>query len=524
MHFAIYGRKSTYSDRSDSITNQCRMCREYIQFKFPGQDEGISEYTDEGLTGANTNRPMLKALLQDVRDGLIGAIVVYQLDRLSRDVRDFANIYATLEEKHVMFVSIKENIDTATPIGKAMMYVTMVFAQMERETIATRVTDNMTGLARRGFWPIGTVPTGFVRQHITVDGKRHSTLAIDPRGSAYIKSIYDTFLDEEMTVQGMETHFRKTGVKTLNGCFFSQASIYRILTTPFYCMATAEVYDYWESLGCQMDAESPRERWDGSQGVMVYGRRRRGEGGTHPLKDKSEWIVCLGLHKGFIPADRWLAVQERFKQNTFDKTMKYEVPLLKGVLRCKCGGKMSVARKKKKSGVLSQYYCLKRQRQGTEACDMRAVTCSVLDDKVLDAFRAIEADPSAIQRYVGKARPKEKTPDPRPSRQKIAACEARIARLTASLSEADSSPAMKYIVAEIERQDLELQALKREEELARAAKRREDKEKRSVEDKAETIAQFIRGLEHFSDKDKNAVVNEVVDNCVWDGETLFLKL
>lgn len=118
MHFAIYGRKSVYSDRSDSITNQCRMCREYIQFKFPGQDEGISEYTDEGLTGANTNRPMLKALLQDVRDGLVDAIIVYQLDRLSRDVRDFANIYATLEEKHVMFISIKENIDTATPSAR----------------------------------------------------------------------------------------------------------------------------------------------------------------------------------------------------------------------------------------------------------------------------------------------------------------------------------------------------------------------------------------------------------------------
>lgn len=524
MHFAIYGWKSVYSDRSDSITNQCRMCREYIQFKFPGQDEGITEYTDEGLTGANTNRPMLKALLQDIKDGLIDAIVVYQLDRLSRDVRDFANIYAALEEKGVMFISIKENIDTATPIGKAMMYVTMVFAQMERETIAARVVDNMTGLARRGFWPIGTVPTGFVRQHITIDGKRHSTLAIDPRGSAYIKSIYDTFLDEEMTVQGMETHFRKNGIKTLNGYFFSQASIYRILTTPYYCVATEAVYDYWEALGCQMDAGSPREMWDGSRGVMVYGRRGKGEGGTHPQRDKSEWIVCLGLHEGFIPADRWLAVQERFKQNTFDKTMKYEVPLLKGVLRCKCGGRMSVARKKKKSGVLSQYYCLKRQRQGAEVCDMRAITCSVLDEKVLGIFRKIEADPSAIQGYVKKTEPEKKAPDPQPTRQKVAACETRIARLTASLSEAEGSLAMKYIVAEIERQDLELQALKREEELAKVAKRRADAERRSIEDKAAEIARLIRGFEQFSDKDKNTIVSDVVDSCVWDGETLFLKL
>lgn len=523
MRFATYGRKSVYSDKSDSVNNQERMCREYAEFRFK-DIEAFEVYSDEGFTGANTNRPGLKRLMEDIEDGLVDALIVYQLDRISRNVKDFADIYSDLEKKGVMFISIKENIDTATPIGKAMMYVTMVFAQMERETIATRVIDNMTGLAKRGFWPIGTVPTGFVRQHITVDGKRHSTLAIDPEGSAYIKSIYDTFLDEEMTVQGMETHFRKNGIKTLNGCFFSQASIYRILTTPFYCIATGAVYDYWEALGCQMDPGSPREKWDGTQGVMVYGRRKKGEGGTHPQKDKSEWIVCLGLHKGFIPADRWLAVQERFKQNTFDKTMKYEVPLLKGVLHCKCGGRMSVARKKKKVGVLSQYYCLKRQRQGVEVCDMKAITCSVLDDKVLDAFREIEMDPSVIQRYAKKAGPEKKKPDPQPTRQKISACEARIARLTASLSEVDDSPAMKYIVAEIERQDLELQALKREEELVRAAKRREDVEKRSIEDKAKEIARLIRGLEHFSDKDKNSIMNEVVDSCVWDGETLFLKL
>lgn len=524
MHFAIYGRKSVYSDKSDSVSNQCRMCKEYIHFKFPGQDEEISEYTDEGLTGANTNRPMLQALLQDVKDGLVDALVVYQLDRLSRDVRDFANIYASLEEKRVMFISIKENIDTATPIGKAMMYVTMVFAQMERETIASRVVDNMTGLAKRGFWPIGTVPTGYVRQHITVAGKRHSTLAIDPDASAYIKSIYDTFLDREMTVQGMETYFRKNGIKTRNGCFFSQASIYRILTTPFYCVATPAVYDYWQALGCHMDADSPREMWDGTRGVMVYGRRGKNEDGTHPLKDKSEWLVCLGLHKGFIPAERWLAVQERFKQNTFDKTMKYDIPLLKGVLRCKCGGKMSVARKKKKNGVLSQYYCLKRQRQGPEVCDMKAITCSVLDDEVLNIFRQIEADPALIRQYVSKSEGNQDTPDVKPIQKKITACEARISRLTASLSEAENSSATKYIVAEIERQDLNLQALKREEELAKAARRRADVEQKSVEAKAQEIARLIQGLDEFSDKDRNAVINEVVESCVWNGETLFLRL
>lgn len=248
MHFAIYGRKSVYSDRSDSITNQCRMCREYIQFKFPGQDEGISEYTDEGLTGANTNRPMLKALLQDVKDGLIDAIIVYQLDRLSRDVRDFANIYASLEERHVMFVSIKENIDTATPIGKAMMYVTMVFAQMERETIAARVSDNMQGLVKKGLWVGGKPPCGYARKQIELDGKKHVIIEPDPEGVRYVSWIFDTFLENRYSLQGMETAFRKQGIRTLNGAFFSVSRLYSLLKMPYCVEATPEVYDHFSAL------------------------------------------------------------------------------------------------------------------------------------------------------------------------------------------------------------------------------------------------------------------------------------
>ena len=155
MKFAIYGRKSVYSDHSDSVDNQFRMCREYVAFRFSGKVDIIEQYSDEDYTGANTDRPDLQRLLSDVKAGLVDVLVVYQLDRLSRDVRDFSNIYSLLEEKHVMFVSIKENIDTNTPIGKAMMYVTVVFAQMERETIAARVTDNMLGLAKKGYWTGG---------------------------------------------------------------------------------------------------------------------------------------------------------------------------------------------------------------------------------------------------------------------------------------------------------------------------------------------------------------------------------
>ena len=154
MNFAMYGRKSVYSDKSDSVANQERMCREYAGLRF--HVDSFETYSDEGLSGADTNRPGLKRLLADIEDGLVDALIVYQLDRLSRNVKDFANIYSKLEENNVMFISLKESINTDTPIGKAMMFITATFAQMERETIATRITDNLEGLARSGFWTTTT--------------------------------------------------------------------------------------------------------------------------------------------------------------------------------------------------------------------------------------------------------------------------------------------------------------------------------------------------------------------------------
>ncbi len=178
MKLATYGRKSVYSDKSDSIDNQERMCREYADFRFKVQVESFESYSDEGLSGANTDRPGLKQLLSDVEDGHIDTLIVYQLDRLSRDVKDFANIYDKLAEKGMMFISLKESIDADTPIGKAMMFITATFAQMERETIAARVADNLNGLARKSFWTGGKAPQSYSLERIEVNGKKHVTLKI----------------------------------------------------------------------------------------------------------------------------------------------------------------------------------------------------------------------------------------------------------------------------------------------------------------------------------------------------------
>lgn len=523
MHFAIYGRKSVYSDKSDSINNQIRMCREYIGFKFPGKDESVTEYTDEGLTGANTNRPQLKAMLKDISDGLLDVLVVYQLDRLSRDVRDFANIYATLEERRVMFVSIKENIDTATPIGKAMMYVTMVFAQMERETIAARVTDNMLGLAKKGLWSGGISPAGYTSERVEIGGKKHVALVPDPEGAEWVRWLFDTFLKKHVSMSGMAKAFHKQGIKAPGGGYFATGQLHRILTMPYCVEATPEVYDYYTRSGCSIDPDSPRERWDGKHGVMTYGRHSTSSKkvSTQP---KEEWTVCIGMHEPIIPADIWLAAQERLQSNTFNKKQKYDMPLLKGILRCaKCGCLMKVNRKKSKNGVLSAYSCTSRATYGPERCDMSQISCRKLDEKAMGIFRKISADPDSILQYVQEP-VHETEAEWRDFDSEAAPYKAKIARLTAFLSEVEESSAAKHIVAQIEELDANIEALKREAALQEVEKRRTVNVRKSAEEKAAEVQRLVSGMSGFTTEERNEIIRGVAREITWDGETLFLRL
>ena len=518
MRFSIYGRKSVYSDKSDSVDNQFRMCHDYINYRFHNQIESIEQYSDEDYTGANTNRPDLKRLLEDIKIGCTDALVVYQLDRLSRNVRDFSNIYSLLEEHNIMFISIKENIDTTTPIGKAMMYVTVVFAQMERETIAARVTDNMIGLVKKGYWTGGNPPYGYLRENIIINGKKHVTIVPDPEGVAYVTWIFDTFLDNNYSLQRMETAFRKQGIKTRSGAFFSTTQLYKILTMPFCVEATPEVYDFFAAKGCKMSPDSPRDKWDGSVGVMVYGRSTN-KNHKHQFQPPEKWLVTLGIHKPWLTAEKWLAVQAKFGQNKFDKTMKYDVPLLKGVLRCSCGSIMCVSRKRKIDGVSSWYYCLRRTRQGVDACNRVQIKIEILDNKVLEIFRNIEHDPSIIYKFVRNT-PENLGPDLKTIASKITSCEAKIGRLAGSLALAENSSVTKYIVAEMERLDLDLQALKRERNIAVTEERKRTATQKSTHEKIIEITKFIRGLEGFSPEERNNIVKDVLKECIWDGKEL----
>ena len=124
---AIYGRQSIDKKDSISIESQFEFCR----YELKGGE--AKEYKDKGYSGKNIERPDFQRLLKDTRTGLIRRVIVYRLDRISRSIVDFAKLMELFKQYNVEFVSCTEKFDTSTPMGRAMLNICIVFAQLERE-------------------------------------------------------------------------------------------------------------------------------------------------------------------------------------------------------------------------------------------------------------------------------------------------------------------------------------------------------------------------------------------------------
>ena len=152
----IYARQSLDKKDSISIESQIDLCRQ----NFDDSDSYLV-FQDRGYSGKNIERPGFQSMMDAVREGRIEKIVVYKLDRLSRNIGDFANLWTELDHYHVQFASVRESFDTSTPMGKAMVFIILTFAQLERETTAVRVKDNYYIRIKTGSWPGGPAPYGF---------------------------------------------------------------------------------------------------------------------------------------------------------------------------------------------------------------------------------------------------------------------------------------------------------------------------------------------------------------------------
>ena len=162
---AIYTRKSTEEGLDmefNSLDAQREAGESYINSqRHEGWTLMPTYYDDGGFSGGSMERPALKNLIGDIEKGLIDTVVVYKVDRLSRSLADFAKLVELFEKHHVSFVSVTQQFNTTTSMGRLTLNILLSFAQFEREVIGERIRDKVAASKKKGMWMGGTVPIGY---------------------------------------------------------------------------------------------------------------------------------------------------------------------------------------------------------------------------------------------------------------------------------------------------------------------------------------------------------------------------
>ena len=411
--YAIYSRKSKFTGKGESIENQIEICRDTLKKLYQADNDMIVVYEDEGFTGANTRRPMFQKMMKDCRTGEIKAVICYRLDRISRNTGDFVQTYNELKNLGVKFLSVSEQIDDDNPLGKAMIMLSSIFAQLERDIIAERINDNMIELAKTGRWLGGITPTGYKSVEtvgsVTVDGKERKAHRLEqiPEEIKLVKTIYSKFL-ELRSLTKVETYLLQRTVKTKNSNDFTRFAVKAVLQKPVYAIADSESWKYFKAKGMQVFAEE--SDFDGRHGVMSYNKTKQQAGRAAKPKDDSEWIIAVGKHKGVISGRKWVEVQRLLEQN---RSKAYRKPrsntaLLSGVLFCKqCGSYMRpklTQRLNKEGELIYNYMCEMREKSKGRRCDVKWAKGNELDKLLIEEIKKLGADNSELMKLLKKDR------------------------------------------------------------------------------------------------------------------------
>ncbi len=192
---ALYIRVSTDAQREEgySIEAQTQMLKAYCISR---EIKRYSFYIDGGFSGSNIQRPEMQRMIEDINNGEISSVIVYKLDRLSRSQKDTLYLIEdVLNPRGVSFVSLRENMDTSTPIGRAMLGIMSAFAQLERETIKERTSLGMKERVKSGLWPGGgKIPFGY-------DYDKVRGILVPNEDAETVKKIYSLYLQGFSTLK-----------------------------------------------------------------------------------------------------------------------------------------------------------------------------------------------------------------------------------------------------------------------------------------------------------------------------------
>src|SRR6201993_4418859 len=236
---AIYTRKSSeegLEQEFNSLAAQREACEAYIRSQ---QHEGWllarNRYDDGGFSGGNMDRPALQGLLADIRAGRIDIVVVYKVDRLTRSLADFTRLVEIFDAQGVSFVSVTQQFNTTSSMGRLTLNVLLSFAQFEREVTGERIRDKIAASKKKGMWMGGIVPLGY-------DASERS-LAVNPAEAETVRCIFALYRElgcvrrvkEKADRLGLRTKHSTTASGTeRGGRSLSRGHIYHLLSNPIY--------------------------------------------------------------------------------------------------------------------------------------------------------------------------------------------------------------------------------------------------------------------------------------------------
>lgn len=537
--FAIYSRKSKFTGKGESIGNQIELCRQYITAHY-GESfaDNALIFEDEGFSGGNLERPQFQNMMKEAKKKQISAIVCYRLDRISRNIGDFANLIGELNHLEISFISIKEQFDTSSPMGRAMMYIASVFSQLERETIAERIRDNMHELSKSGRWLGGNTPTGYQSERVTsvtIDGKQKRAYKLKriPQEAKMVKRIYEKFL-ETGSLTGTETYLIQNSYKTKQGRLFSRFAIKGILTNPVYMIADQEAYDYLMEKKVELFA--PRSDFDGIHGVIAYNRTMQKQGKAHEIRDMEEWIVAVGKHEGLIPGNMWVRVQrilERNKSKNYRKP-RSNVALLSGILMCQnCHNYMRPklsGRYNERGEQVYSYLCSMKEKSRMKCCAVKNANGNELDRLVIEELKKIAEDKSEFIRQLEEGKKllqverQDYELDISRLNQELGQTEKEIDSLVSSLKTAKGTAAQDYIVRQIDELHKKKEQILIQVQACKETALGKELTALDFELLKETLSTFEKTVDFMDVEQKRSAIRILVQQVVWDGETVHLYL
>lgn len=267
LRCAVYTRKSTeegLEQEFNSLHAQRESCEAYIKSQ---RGEGwvlvADRYDDGGISGATLERPALKRLIADIEAKKVDIVVVYKIDRLSRSLMDFSKLAETFDKHRVSFVSVTQQFNTSTSMGRLTLNMLLSFAQFEREVIGERIRDKFAASRAKGMWMGGFVPLGY--------DVKDRKLVVNKCEAATVRRIFERFT-QLGSVTELVRELRQEGVRGKRGRLIDKGYVYQLFRNRTYI---GEAVHKGTSYPGEHKPIISKTLWDKVYGILREGPRRR---------------------------------------------------------------------------------------------------------------------------------------------------------------------------------------------------------------------------------------------------------